>query len=1235
MEMKKLILACVVALGLSPVAMAHEIAISTQAGWFGQAAADREMQEIVDNVAPVPVEVFPADQQDALADWVVAHTGDGIPDLLILCGQIPATIYPAGNAQPDGSIAELFLDDGNVIVNTGDYMFYVTPGGNGGEGGLRNMMDIAGISMWDDNTPVVVTADGLAVTPSLADFQTDRPFHLDELEGAWFTELVLAQNAAGTRADPVIVANAETGGRLGIFYQTAGQDDDPRGEVISEWINNWYLASGPVVSPGFPALNPVPADGAEDITSPLFEWTAGWGAVAHDIYLGTTPELTDADFKISQPFTMYFHMGVLEPGVTYYWRVDEVDAAGSKTTGDVWSFTVFPVKATEPSPPDGATNAPLDLDFSWKAGNGAVSHDAYGDPDEAAVAAGDASVLLGNVGEPHYHVPELEPDTTYYWRVDEIDALGNVVVGDVWSFTTLGAVPCEAEPNLIGAWMFDLEDPTSMSALDTSCNERHGTLLGDAVIDAGILSVDGSGDAVDLGNDPAFHPAGAFSVSAYVNMSSWGGGWSNVIIGTRGESGIGWQLRRHSGNSNLTFTVRGTPGADDPRGTIVPPLNEWIHVAAIFDPDGGARSVYINGILDVQIADSGAVAVSDHNLFIGARASGGNTAEAFFNGAIDYVKLYDRALTLDEVREIGADLTLPWNPSPANGASNQVLATTLSWNAGEGAVLQDVYIGTDAAAVADANSTDTTGIYQGAQAETAFVPDLVSGTTYYWRVDQMAADMSMVTGPVWSFSVASGVPAEANLGACPTDVPGFLVRSLKAQTQINNFAEMNEILDTGMLEGLPIVEGSEGTRIDEFANLRDTGNGAFSEGNGYPDASFPGTDPDEIPAQDPAAGDDDNDFATEILGCIELTAGVHTIGANSDDGTIVWIGGVEIGRSEELKGTSNRDFTFEVAVDGVYSLKARTFERGGGASIELHEILADGTRLLLNDVANGGSAVFAPADVPAEPELVAAFAFGSRLLDCATANDPAVNYTMVLHESGNPAGIQYDAALGYGYDVLYPEDTSRGGFGMFGPFDDSPNNRNEFGDECPEQLYDSFIGAKNFTNEVSAATMGDMDTPSPNPEGIIFRVDVPNGLYRFVAAVGEADNGHAHRIVAEDGGSGPAADIGRNYVVLVHNHDQSQFDLNPDMDETGDGVFARVGFDGLIPPEGDGVAPDPVFVDMGHNGRPGDFANSPVLEVNQGYIRIHQLQGNSNDGPGGSRDPNGGDIVILELWKVG
>lgn len=210
--------------------------------------------------------------------------------------------------------------------------------------------------------------------------------------------------------------------------------------------------------------------------------------------------------------------------------------------------------------------------------------------------------------------------------------------------------------------------------------------------------------------------------------------------------------------------------------------------------------------------------------------------------------------------------------------------------------------------------------------------------------------------------VTPKVPATAALAAPPSNVSGFKIRALKPLvTDGWGYAAMNEILDTGLYKGLPPMPGTEGSRVSQFVNLRDTGNGAFSVDNGYPDESFPGIDPYEMPAADPAGGDDDDNYASESLGCIQLTKGLHIIGANSDDGTIIVIGGVEIGRAAEWKGTSNVDFVYEVEADGYYNLRARHLEGGGGSSLELHEVLLDGTRILLNDVAHGGSAVFAPA----------------------------------------------------------------------------------------------------------------------------------------------------------------------------------------------------------------------------------------------------------------------------------
>jgi hypothetical protein len=248
------------ALLIPSFAMAGDIAISKHAGWYSQDAADREMDEVVANVSGVSIEVFTPDEAawNDLAAWVQNHTGNGELDMLILNGQFPNTIYGPGNTQADNSLGEMFLDDGNIILNTGDYMFYVVDGaGTNGEGGLQTMMDLA-TTMWDDDTPVLVTAEGSRLCPTLQDFSTDRPFHLDELTDGWEAEVILAQNDAGTRADPAVIKNVNTDGRLIIFYQTASQDDDPRGEVISEFIENWYKPL--IATPESPGTSVEPTD---------------------------------------------------------------------------------------------------------------------------------------------------------------------------------------------------------------------------------------------------------------------------------------------------------------------------------------------------------------------------------------------------------------------------------------------------------------------------------------------------------------------------------------------------------------------------------------------------------------------------------------------------------------------------------------------------------------------------------------------------------------------------------------------------------------------------------------------------------------------------------------------------------------------------------------------------------------------------------------------------------------
>jgi hypothetical protein len=694
-EMRKIAAVLVIALAWGTVAGASDIAISTQAGWFGQAAADREMQEIVANVKGVSLKVFTANDQAALADWVRDHTGDGGSDLLILCGQFPATIYAPGNTQADDSLAELFLDDGNCIINTGDYMFYVVDGaGTNGEPGLETMMDLAHIAMWDDDTAVTVTADGKQYTPSLQDYAVDRPWHLDELQGDWYAELILAQNAAGTRAEPAIIANRVTGGRLGTFYQTSGQDGDPRGEVISEWINNWYLPK--FNAPKVIARAPSPRDGSmADVTSLEASWQAGDLATAHEVYFGTDADQVaaatpaDANVFVGRQDSTKLLMGTaggvvpegLVPGHSYFWRVDEVKEGdpASPWKGRVWSFTVRPLGAFNPFPPDGAKYLDPNVDLSWEMGQSTIFHTVYFSPSFDEV--NDATVSGMMVRQPEYDPGALAPDTQYWWRVDEFAYPANrTTKGPVWSFTTLGTNG--------GA------RATYFSGMDVS---------GDPVLTQVEKSIDHNWGEGEVAGGLADLVSARWT--GYLEAPSTG--TCDLITST--DDGVrlwfdgrlvinGW---RDQGTTDYIAPV------DLTAGQVYPIRMEW------YENGGGAvaRLSWQSPTLAREIIPEG------------------------------WLQQPLRAVVV----------------APANGEPHAVQDAVLQWFAGEGATDHDVYFGTDANTVAAADTT-TADIYQGRQtvAETSFAPgDLEWGKVFFWRVDEVNADTDTLwRGPVWSFTTA-------------------------------------------------------------------------------------------------------------------------------------------------------------------------------------------------------------------------------------------------------------------------------------------------------------------------------------------------------------------------------------------------------------------------------------------------------------------------------------------------
>jgi endonuclease/exonuclease/phosphatase family metal-dependent hydrolase len=81
------------------------------------------------------------------------------------------------------------------------------------------------------------------------------------------------------------------------------------------------------------------------------------------------------------------------------------------------------------------------------------------------------------------------------------------------------------------------------------------------------------------------------------------------------------------------------------------------------------------------------------------------------------------------------------HPTPADGATNVALNTTLSWLSGTNTLSHNVYFG-----------TSSPGIFRTNQTNVTFAPGSLTGnTTYYWRVDEVKAS-GVATGDVWSFS---------------------------------------------------------------------------------------------------------------------------------------------------------------------------------------------------------------------------------------------------------------------------------------------------------------------------------------------------------------------------------------------------------------------------------------------------------------------------------------------------
>ena len=199
---------------------------------------------------------------------------------------------------------------------------------------------------------------------------------------------------------------------------------------------------------------------------------------------------------------------------------------------------------------------------------------------------------------------------------------------------------------LVAAYGF--EEGTGTATADASGKGNTGTLTGATWAAAGrfgrALRFDGIDDRVNVADSNALDLANRFTLEAWVNPATLTG-WRTVLM-KEAADGLAYAIY---GNDNVPkpaayARIAGEGASRRSAGTTQLPVNTWTHLAATYD--GATLRLFVNGVQAGSAALTGTLLNSSNALSIG----GSLVLGEYFEGLIDEVRIYNRALTATEIR---------------------------------------------------------------------------------------------------------------------------------------------------------------------------------------------------------------------------------------------------------------------------------------------------------------------------------------------------------------------------------------------------------------------------------------------------------------------------------------------------------------------------------------------------------------------------------------------------------
>ena len=314
---------------------------------------------------------------------------------------------------------------------------------------------------------------------------------------------------------------------------------------------------------------------------------------------------------------------------------------------------------------------------------------------------------------------------------------------------------------------YDFSDGSGTTVTDLSGNNNHGTLVGftDTTAGAGVFN---ASEGWVAGGGLCFLDGGARSYvntplplnalpddftlefeANYAGASGWAPAVASDPLNCCSES-IFLGVSSNQSDVEVRLLLSGGSAGVHP-WTSVPDATKH-HIALVYDGATNRIEVFVDGVSLSTGTRAADLAGTSAKFRIGN--TGWSSGEQW-DGVIFGVAISNEKLAPGSFAIPNRPVSEASEPDPADEAADVRPDVLLSWMPGKSAVAHDIYFGTNADDVSNAERGNPLNVLAGqGQSEAVFEPGLLEfGQTYYWRVDEVAADNTIFQGPVWSFTV--------------------------------------------------------------------------------------------------------------------------------------------------------------------------------------------------------------------------------------------------------------------------------------------------------------------------------------------------------------------------------------------------------------------------------------------------------------------------------------------------